>query len=886
MKAFAKKNWNYIVAVIIPWVIVLVHLIITRIWYEGEGCILAGDAGDLYYPMYLELWEKVHKGGSLLFTWNAGIGTDFLVYIFRYMISPITLVILLLPKSCIAGALQLFMVLKWSLLGFTMMYYVMHTKHNKITEHRKLTGLLLTSAFCLSNAMIENAARIGWYDVLILFPVLLLLTEKVQEGKKKGMLWLCLTVCILCNFSMSVPLSIFLVVWYFIHSEKKISVKNAGAFLTGIVLAYMAAMVTVLPCIMLSNGNKQLYAWNNLPSYISKVLMPVTDFVHRWFICDYKGMGQENQPMLYCSVTIVVIALFYVFLKENIMRRVLVIVLTLLLAAGMINGGFNLVWHGYVGVDKETSGFSFLLVFMVIYMAMCVMGSLENLKKRYTFIVAVCGTACIAYAFLNVKILLDYYVYLITFLIFILTAIIMFFYCKGSIKHKNIYVVLAVFAFLELLVNANIRFLDYNAYSMDNLCYRRQNSVLINVLDLKPGERVAIPQDVANYNLICGLPAASGELAYADDSMRKLFGMTGLGWNEDSYVFSGASPLLNMMFNVKYGIGAGECAFSDTVEMGENNGVKVYSMNRLAGAGYMVKPSVSDWDISSGSPFELQNDYVNRSAGTDDIFKIIFPVGVRCDSVFPKDPGNRVASMGAATHGMEVKYGGLYDEETGYFTYDFVNGYYGENVMMKFTSDGVTDYYIHVKCGANVINSVVIDDQTVFSDAFPVKVRTYHIGVVEAGKVIQINSNAEVENDDMTIWRIEYQFAGFLEDNYNDAYEILSRDTYQVDKWEDTYISGSIDVKEAGIMASAVPAINGFTVYVDGKQTSYDKIGGALIGVPLEAGEHTVEFKYRTPYLTAGVIISVIGLLLAVIFFFIPYYKSNRQLKPENMAEE
>lgn len=454
MKAFTKKNWNYIVAVIIPWVIVLVHLIITRIWYEGEGCILAGDAGELYYPMYLELWKKVHKGGSLLFTWNAGIGTDFLVYVFRYMISPATLIILLLPKSCIAGALQFFMIFKWSLLGFTMMYYVMHTKHNKITEHRKLTGLLLTLAFCLSNAMIENVARIGWYDVLILFPILMLLTEKVQEGKKKGMFLLCLTVCILCNFSMSVPLSIFLVVWYFINNEKKTSVKNAVIFLTEIVLAYMMAMGTVLPCIMLSNGNKQLYAWNDLPSYISKVLMSVTDFIHRWFACDYKGIGKESQPMLYVSVTIMLIALFYVFIKENIIRKVSVIVLTLLLAAGLINGGINILWHGYVGVDKETFGFAFLLVFMVIYMAMCVLGNLRNLKKRYSFIVGVFGVSCMAYAFLNVKILLDYYVYLITFLIFILTAMIMFFYSKGSIKHKNIYVVLAIFAFLELFVSA------------------------------------------------------------------------------------------------------------------------------------------------------------------------------------------------------------------------------------------------------------------------------------------------------------------------------------------------------------------------------------------------------------------------------------------------
>lgn len=875
MKAFMKKNWNYLLILAIPWILFLIHVIAVKVWYGGDICILADDAGSLYYPLYCELWDKVHHGGSLLFTWNAGLGTDFLIYIFRCLLSPATLIILLLPKAWISGAMQFFMIVRWSLLSFTMLYYIMHTKYNKIEQHRKLTGILLTSAFCFGNAVIDNIFEMGSFDALILFPVLMLLTEQLQEKKKRLAFVLCLTMCIISHVSVSIPISIFLMIWYLIHS-KKTSGRQLISFLMCMLLSYMMAMVVVLPGIAIPFGHPQLYPWENLREAVTTGLVSVTDFIHRLFLLDSTGIRQEGQPVLYCSVTLLLLAMIYILKKEKMGDKWGVIFLTLLLLLGLVNGGANLFWHGFIGMDRERSGFSFLLVFMILYMAMCVLGELENLKKYHLLIVGIFGVACIVYAFFTVDILLDFYVYLGTLLIFILMVLLLFFYCKKSIQHRNIYVVLAVATFLELFINANVCFLRYETIPMEDTCYRRQDAVLSERMDLSPGERVAVVQDVADYNMIGSLPSASGELAYTNSEQQELYKRLGLGFHEDAYSFSGASPLLNLMFHVRYGISAGTQAFSDITDCGENDGVGLYSMDRLAGSGYMAADFIKEWTTDSGSPFQVQNDFVKKAAGTDDIFTILYPADVRCDSVMGKDPQNRTANMGAATHGMEKKYGGMYDDQTGYFTYQFVNGYYGENVMMKFVSDGVTDYYIHVKCGCSLINHVVIDEETVFSDALPARERTYHIGVVEKGKVIQINSNAEVDNDDMSVWQLQYQFAGFSEETYEKAYEELSSQVYEIDEWKDTYVSGLIDVQKQGMMVTSIPALPGFKVTVDGKQMGYERIGNALIGISLKPGKHKITFSYRTPFLTTGAILSVLGLILTLLMFVKPRYREKK----------
>ena len=122
-KNFLKKNWNYIIAFLIPWILIVIHSIVRQSWLSGNGSILNGESGTIYYELYIELWNKVHKGGSLLYTWNAGGGLDFLHLIFEYLLSPFTILLLLVPQTWIANLLQCIMVLKWSLFAVSLLYY-------------------------------------------------------------------------------------------------------------------------------------------------------------------------------------------------------------------------------------------------------------------------------------------------------------------------------------------------------------------------------------------------------------------------------------------------------------------------------------------------------------------------------------------------------------------------------------------------------------------------------------------------------------------------------------------------------------------------------------------------------------------------------------------
>lgn len=80
------------------------------------------------------------------------------------------------------------------------------------------------------------------------------------------------------------------------------------------------------------------------------------------------------------------------------------------------------------------------------------------------------------------------------------------------------------------------------------------------------------------------------------------------------------------------------------------------------------------------------------------------------------------------------------------------------------------------------------------------------------------------------------------------------------------YIKASINVlKDNQILYTSIPSDKGFTILVDGKEVDTISIFDTLIGLELDKGEHTIEFKYVPRGLTIGVIISGISILLLII---------------------
>ncbi|MEI3502352.1 MAG: YfhO family protein [Anaerovoracaceae bacterium] len=114
-------------------------------------------------------------------------------------------------------------------------------------------------------------------------------------------------------------------------------------------------------------------------------------------------------------------------------------------------------------------------------------------------------------------------------------------------------------------------------------------------------------------------------------------------------------------------------------------------------------------------------------------------------------------------------------------------------------------------------------------------------------------------------------------DEWDRAYRIISAETMDVTEWSDTHITGTVTAGRDGMLVTSVPYENGWKLKVDGRTTEIQELaGGALISLPLSAGDHVIELEFRPPGLIAGTAITAASiLLLAAIEVFIRRKKKH-----------
>lgn len=229
LKKFITDNWIYVTALVIPWIITLLFCLINGIWITGKGQIANGDMIALVIPEAYAFWDKIHMGDSLLYTWSLIDGVDFHI-ISDGLFSPFTLIMLLLPRKAVPDFMQFSMVANWSLCAFSMVYFFYNTKYNTLKEGKKAVSLFLGIAFALGNGIISYLEYLLYMEVIVLFPFLLLLVEKmVGECGDNNIVWykrkslwyyLLLTYCIFTYFYISFQICVFLALWFFIQIDK------------------------------------------------------------------------------------------------------------------------------------------------------------------------------------------------------------------------------------------------------------------------------------------------------------------------------------------------------------------------------------------------------------------------------------------------------------------------------------------------------------------------------------------------------------------------------------------------------------------------------------------------------------------------------------------
>lgn len=128
-------------------------------------------------------------------------------------------------------------------------------------------------------------------------------------------------------------------------------------------------------------------------------------------------------------------------------------------------------------------------------------------------------------------------------------------------------------------------------------------------------------------------------------------------------------------------------------------------------------------------------------------------------------------------------------------------------------------------------------------------------------------------------------YSAFNQNGYLSDCETLREtsldNTFTIDKKTGSFTS-TVSVDSPRLAFYSIPYEGGWTAFVDGKETEIIKANIGFMAVALDEGEHTVEFKYMTPGLSAGAIITLISaVMLAVYLVLFNKYKAKH---PEKIA--
>ena len=156
-----------------------VGLVLQNVHPFGDQQILVVDFWHQYYPFLRLLHEKLQHGGSLLYTWDSGLGSNFVSIFAYYAASPLNLLTALVPETFLRDAVTLVLLLK---VGFAGLFFACFLRG---TFRRNDFSLCIFSVmYALCSYILGYYWNIIWLDTVALLPLVVLgLVYLVRDGK-------------------------------------------------------------------------------------------------------------------------------------------------------------------------------------------------------------------------------------------------------------------------------------------------------------------------------------------------------------------------------------------------------------------------------------------------------------------------------------------------------------------------------------------------------------------------------------------------------------------------------------------------------------------------------------------------------------------------------
>lgn len=831
---FIKSKKSYVLAFLFPVISMILIFFFRGIFPFGDETFLRTDMYHQYAPFASEFNYKLQHGGSLLYTWDVGLGINFTALYAYYLASPLNWLLALWPKGLILEFMTYMIVLKIGLSGITMCYYLRHHFPEK-----NLGCAFFAVIYAMSGYVSAYSWNWMWLDCIVLFPLIMLGAEKLIRGES-GMLYvISLGLSILSNYYISIMICIFMVI-YFISENFNNGCDSFQTFIVRSIrftiyslIAGGLAAVTLIPEIFAL----QLTASSdiNFPKVAQQYFTIIDMFARQMPIVETE-QGLDHWPNIYAgAMAFIMLPLYFISnrirTREKIINGILLIFFFLSFSINML----NFIWHGFHYPNSLPCRQSFIYIFLVLIM--CYEAYIWR-KHASLKDISISFAVGLGFILIAQKVVTDDAIKWYTFYVTIAFMLIYYlFLYQDKLKKLSVDIaaILLVFVlFLELTINmavTSVTTTSRESYTADN------KDVIELVKDIKERDQSfyrfqKITRKTKDDGAWMNFPSVSLFSSTAYAACSDFFKSMGMEASTNAYSITGSTPLMDMLFSVKYGI------YSQDPEAPEESALKfirsegdtsIYENAYSLPLGYMFSDEeLADWSIDMGTPAYSQNSL--------------------CDAL--------------ETNPVLVNVLGTFDGNKYVFTAGVSGDYYAyvNNASIK---EVRVDYGIRDKKTSNVDRGFFVE-----------------IGHLDAGDIITLKNETNDQSMDADIYYFDYAAL-------KEVYDKLSDEGWNVTTWEDTYLAGDITSAQGGVMMTSIPYDEGWTVYVDGVKTELSKVKDAFIGVRLQPGTHTIEMKYFPRGLKAGILISLLSILsLVLISIIIKRFGYLDELLPEEFVDE
>ena len=191
-----RKPFNYnFLGFIIPFFIMIIFMILNSVHPFGTKSLLYSDGYHQYFPFFKEFRRALLKGDSLLYSWNVGMGVDYLGLISYYLASPLNLLSVLFPESMLLGYFTFLTPIRIGLAGLFFSLFL-----SKVFNKNELSIPFFGSFYALCAWSLGYQWNVMWLDTFALLPLVMLGFYSLLKEKKFFLYTFTLFLSIFSNY--------------------------------------------------------------------------------------------------------------------------------------------------------------------------------------------------------------------------------------------------------------------------------------------------------------------------------------------------------------------------------------------------------------------------------------------------------------------------------------------------------------------------------------------------------------------------------------------------------------------------------------------------------------------------------------------------------------